>query len=168
MSETKHATVAAFALLALAAFHAPAAAQEPSVRTTTSTGLFTVNGGHRATLTLVETGGSAAAASEVTLEIVDGADRTIARHSAQLEPGQPVRLHLSATQGTRYVRARARVTTSEENLASAPILTFEVHNQQSLDAFAVETCLIKYDPKGTSGPVLGDCGGCSTLSEPVL
>jgi hypothetical protein len=62
-------------------------------------------------------------------------------------------------------RARARLVTSIDNLASAPILTLEVFNDQTLDSFAIETCRMKYDPKGTGGEVLGNCGGCETSSE---
>jgi hypothetical protein len=159
--------VAAVLALSVLGLAAPATAE--SVRITSNTGLFTVNAGHSAALTLVETGGTAAEASAVTLELLDGADRLLARRSGTLLPGQPIRLALPAVStGVRLVRARARLTTAEDNLASAAILTFEVFNPQSLDSFVAQTCRMEYDPEGTGGRVLGDCGGCSTSVEPLL
>lgn len=156
----------ALALLALAGAGLAAAAQAAQVRTTSSTGLFTLQDGHSATLTLVETGGTSAQPSAVVIELLGAGDQVIARKVAQLEPGRPVRLSVAGPRsGGELIRARARVTTSDANLASAPILTLEVHNDQTLDAFAVETCRMKFDPKGTGGEVLGNCGGCETVSR---
>jgi hypothetical protein len=156
----------ALVLLALAGAGLAAAAQAAQLRTTSSTGLFTLQDGHSAALTLVETGGTRARPSAVVLELLGASDQVIARKVAQLEPGRPVRLGLDgARSGGELIRARARVTTDESNLASAPILTLEVFNDQTLDAFAVERCRMKFDPKGTGGEVLGNCGGCETVSE---
>jgi hypothetical protein len=142
------------------------AAEAGQVRTTTSTGLFTLQEGHSAALTLVETGGSAARPSAVVLELLAANDQLLARQVAELRPGQPVRLSFDTPRtGGEPFRARARVTTAETNLASAPILTLEVFNDQTLDSFAVESCRMKFDPKGTGGEVLGNCGGCQTTSQ---
>lgn len=154
------------ALLVLAGAGLAAAAHAAQVRTTSSTGLFTLQDGHSAALTLVETGGANARPSSVVLELLGAGDQVIARRVAQLEPGRPVRLSLGGlNSGGELIRARARVTTSDANLASAPILTLEVFNDQTLDAFAVERCRMKFDPKGTGGEVLGNCGGCETVSQ---
>jgi hypothetical protein len=156
----------ALALLAVAGAGLAAAAQAAQVRTTSSTGLFTLQDGHSAALTLVETGGTSARPSAVVLELLGPGDQVIARRIAQLEPGRPVRLSYDVPRaGGELIRARARVTTDETNLASAPILTLEVFNDQTLDAFAFETCRMKFDPKGTGGEVLGNCGGCHTVSQ---
>jgi hypothetical protein len=135
-------------------------------RTVSSTGLFTLHPGHSMALTLVETGGSAARSSAVVLELVDSADAVIARFQGELLPGRPVGLTFDTPppQGVA-IRARVRVSTPIENLASAPILTLEVWNDQTLDSFAIATCRMRYDPKGSSGEVLGDCGGCETSTE---
>lgn len=156
----------ALALLALAGAGLATAAHAAQARTTTSTGLFTLQDGHSAALTLVETGGSSARPSAVVLELLGAGDQVIARAAGELRPGQPVRLSYEAPRaGGELIRARARVTTSDANLASAPILTLEVFNDQTLDAFALERCRMKYDPKGTPGEVLGNCGGCETSSQ---
>ena len=59
----------------------------------------------------------------------------------------------------------ARVVTSLENRMSAPILTLEAFNEQTLDSFALQTCRMEFDPEGTGGKVLGNCGGCNTTFE---
>lgn len=155
----------ALVLLVLAGAGLAATAEAAQVRTTSSTGLFTLPEGHSATLTLVETGGSAAGPSAVVLELLGAADQVLARQSAQLRPGHPVQLRLESPRDVgERIRARARVTTGDANRASAPILTLEVHNDQTLDTFAVERCRMKFDPKGTGGEVLGNCGGCETTT----
>lgn len=156
--------LAGTSLAALSAL--PAEDSSGQVRTTSSTGLFTLHEGHSVALSLVETGGSAARPSAVVLELVNASDAVIARASGELRRGEPVRLGFDTppARGTGF-RARARLVTSIDNLASAPILTLEVWNDQTLDAFAIETCRMKYDPKGTGGAVLGNCGGCETSSE---
>lgn len=143
-----------------------AEASSRQARTTSSTGLFTLHEGHSIALTLVETGGPAARRSGVVLELLNNSDAVIARAQGELLPGQPVWLSFDTppAEGIAF-RARARVSTSVENLASAPILTLEVFNEQTFDSFAIESCRMKYDPKGTSGGVLGDCGGCETSTE---
>lgn len=156
----------ALTLLSLASSALAAESSASAVRTTSSTGLLTLHPGHSVALTLVETGGPAAQPGTVVLELLNKADAVIARARGELRPGQPVRLHFDGPiSGSLLLRARARVVTSIENLKSAPILTLEVFNDQTLDSFAVQACRMKFDPKGTGGEVLGNCGGCETLSE---
>lgn len=156
----------AITLLWLAGSALAAESSASVVRTTSSTGLITLHPGHSVALTLVETGGPAAQPGTVVLELLNKSDAVIARARGELRPGQPVRLSFDGPlTGSLLLRARARVVTSIENLKSAPILTLEVFNDQTLDSFAVQTCRMKFDPKGTGGEVLGNCGGCETWSE---
>src|SRR5690606_25792152 len=109
----------ALVLLVLAGAGLAATAEAAQVRTTSSTGLFTLPEGHSATLTLVETGGSAAGPSAVVLELLGAADQVLARQSAQLRPGHPVQLRLESPRDVgERIRARARVTTGDANRAS--------------------------------------------------
>jgi hypothetical protein len=161
----------ALALVFVALAGTPLAAESSGrvVRTTSSTGLFTLHPDHSVVLSLVEAGGSAARASGVVLELLNASDAVIARAQGDLRPGQPVQLHFDGPTGSEVsFRARARLITSIENLAAAPLLTLEVFNEQTLDSFAIQTCRMKYDPKGTSGGVLGNCGGCETSFETDL
>lgn len=158
--------------LALAGLAAAAlAAEVPAdvVRTRSSTGLYTLQDGHSAALTVVEAGGRDALPTAVALELLDAADVVIAQRTGVLRPGHPVRLSFESTPPRGLVvRARARLVTSIDNLTSAPILTLEIFNDQTLDSFAVQTCRLKYDPEGTGGKVLGNCGGCETSFETDL
>ena len=141
---------------------APVVAQsEREVHTAASTGLFTLARLHSATLYLVDAGQSTAATTDAILELLDAEDVVIRRTSGELRPGRPLRLTLNGPEtGTMAFRARVMLRTSEANIASAPMLTLEVFNQQTFDSFTNATCRLKFDPEGTGGKVLGDCGGC--------
>ena len=73
-----------------------------------------------------------------------------------------VRLPRGTTPG-----AEAVLVTSRANPGTAPVLTVEVVNQLTLDTFTTTSCAIPYDPKGTSGEVLGSCGGCHFFVEEI-
>lgn len=141
----------------------PALAQSAGgVRTEANTGLFTLAHGHAAFVYLVDVGPPTALPTRVTLELLDAAGNPLRRTHGTLLPSQPLRLTFTGSPSgpAIAVRARAVLSTSVENEDSAPILTFEVFNQQTFDSFANASCKVKFDPEGTGGKVLGDCGGC--------
>jgi hypothetical protein len=139
----------------------PLAAQTPSVETEATTGLFTLPRGHSAVVYLADVGERDAAPTQVTIELIAGDNSVIRRVSGEIRPGRPLRLTAPGPDsGAISFRARATLRTPQSNLVSAPMLTLEVFNQQTFDAFANATCQLKYDPEGTGGKVLGNCGGC--------
>jgi hypothetical protein len=142
----------------------PAVGQTPRLRTVAATGLFTLGRGHTANLTLVETGGETAQPQEVILRVRALDDRILAQVRRELAPGEPVRLALPGpSTGSVLFRAEAVLLSSTNNFATAPVFTVEVTNAATGGSFVATTCAVPYDPEGTGGPVIGDCGGCQFL-----
>lgn len=160
------AAAALLAALAAASVAPPAQAEAGQVRTVASTGLFTLHGGHTVHLHLIDLGDRRAEATTAVLKLVDGQNRVVKRLRATLRPGKPLRLTMPGPDsGPLVVRAEAVLLTGDTNLTTAPMLTVEVVNDATLDAFTTESCLVPFDPEGTGGRVLGDCGGCFVLVE---
>jgi hypothetical protein len=160
----KVAAVPLIAAACLVSASSPAAAQPPGVAVTeSSTGLFTLARGHSASVYLVDVGDPEAAPTDAVIELLDATGTVLRRTRGELRPGQSVRLTWNGpATGSYPIRARALLRTPEENTASSPMLTLEVHNQQTFDSFANATCRLKFDPEGTGGKVLGNCGSCET------
>ena len=160
------AVLAALVSLVTIASSAPLAAQSTRLQTTASTGLHTLASRHTMLVRLVQVG--EAEPTEVVLRVLDAEDRELHSVRGVLVAGQQVRLSLDGpAQGRRAVRAEAVLVTSRTNLGTAPILTVEFVNQASFDSVVAANCPIPYDPKGTGGEVLGNCGGCQILDEAV-
>lgn len=154
------------AVAVAAAIASPAAAQEPRVRTVAGTGFYTLRPGHTAHLTLGDVGLPGTEPTEVVLRLRDREERVVREVRGELAPGRIVRLSLQGpTAGALIVRAEAVLVTSRTNFGTAPILTLETVNVASRDVFANASCALPYDPEGTGGKVLGDCGGCQILTE---
>jgi hypothetical protein len=156
------------AVAVAAAIASPAAAQEPRVRTVAGTGFYTLLPGHTAFLTLADVGLPETEPTEVVLRLRDREERVVREIRGQVAPGRILRLSLQGpSAGVRIVRAEAELVTSRTNFGTAPILTLETVNVATRDAFANAGCALAYDPEGTGGKVLGDCGGCQVLTEIV-
>jgi hypothetical protein len=156
--------LAAFLVAGALAALVPAHAQEPQLRAVVRTGLYSLNRGHTAHLNLVDVGDrQQTTPTQVVLRLLDDRNRVVGRLSGVLRPGQPLRLAVPLPFGGNraplVVRAEAILLTAADNLASSPILTFEMFNDRTLDSFTSTTCLVPWDPEGVGGRV-GFCGGC--------
>lgn len=160
----RRASLAALTSLVAIPCSAPLVAQGTSLQIVASTGLHTLAVRHTMRVRLVEVG--EAEPIEVELRLLDPEDRVVRSVRGVLAAGDPVQLSLQGPpQGARALRAEAVLVTTRSNLGTAPVLTVEVVNQQTLDSFTTTSCAIPYDPKGTSGEVLASCGGCHFFIE---
>ena len=147
----------------------PLAAQaQPTVETDATTGLYSLPRGHSAVVYLADVGGRDAGPTLATIELFAADNSVIRRVSGEISPGHPLRLVAPGPDsGVIAFRARATLRTPQSNVLSAPVMTVEIFNQLTFDVIANATCLLKYDPEGTGGRVLGNCGGDCELQVTV-
>lgn len=164
----------------LLAFGATASQAQERMRTTASTGIFTLVPKQTVRLHLVDVGRSTALSSKVRLELRDDRGTLIGslRAPATLRPGMPVHLVLRSTNllGSRpflYVRAIAIVESDHDNPESAPIFTVEAHPEApgGLGLTTEAKCPLKArdmdDPQPPRGPIYNIDGDCEVLDELV-
>ena len=162
------AALAALVSLIAVLSSTPLVAQTTRLQTTASTGLHLLANRHTMHVFLVQVG-EAVEPTEVELRVLDAQDRELRNVRGVLVAGEPVRLSLEGpSQGARAVRVEAVLVTSRTNLGTAPVLNVEVVNQLTLDSSTASSCPIPYDPKGSGGEVLGNCGGGCQINDLVV
>lgn len=150
---------------------AATASSRPSGRTRTTTGLFSLMPNHAAIATLADVSETEGAEAPVVLEILDATDEVLASLNGTLRPGKPLTLRLDRGSLGDFpdgvpVRARAQIGPFYGNLHPQPMLTLELLNLDTLDAFQATVCPVAYgDDVGRD--VIFNCGPChTTVSRP--
>ncbi len=158
-----------FAAVTASAIHA-----QERVRTTASTGVFTLQPQQTVRLHLVDTGRTGTLPSTARIELRDDRGTLLGFRTATLRPGSPIHLVLRAANllGSRpflYVRAVAVIETGIDNFFSGPVLSVEFlpEGPSSLVAAQGTQC-----PLGNMGdlppenkPVYTCGGGCSVIRD---
>ncbi len=137
------------------ALYSPSSNAARIAGTTASTGLLSLTPGHVAILTLADVGDAKDAVAPAQVEILDGANRTLATARGELRPGQPLVLEVrdDVMTGPRLpVRARVLVFDGGRRPTTRPrplrVLTFEIMNSSTGDIALV-----------TLGPICFPGGG---------
>ncbi len=162
----------------LLAFGASAASQaQDRLRTTASTGIFTLVPRQTVRLHLVDVGRSTALPSTARLELRDDRGTLIGSlRTTTLRPGTPVHLVLRSTSllGSRpflYVRAVAVIETALDNPESAPIFSAEAHPEApgGLALTSESKCPLHNmgDPPSPRMPIYNIDGECHVLFEAI-
>lgn len=165
-------------LLALGASAASQAQDPDRVRTTASTGIFTLVPRQTVRLHLVDVGRSTALSSRVRFELRDDRGTLIGSlRPTTLRPGTPVHLVLRSTTllGSRpflYVRAIAILETDLDNPESAPIFTVEAHPEAPGGMFITTEVKCPLQPRDMDdpqphGPVYSIDGDCEVVDEVI-
>jgi len=169
-----------FLLGLLLAFATSAAsqAQEPDrLRTTASTGIFTLFPRQTVRIHLVDTGRSGALPSTARIELRDDRGTLLGfRSTTTLRPGSPLHLVLRSANllGSRpflYVRAVAVIEGPIENLLSGPVVSVEFHPDAAGNLpITVAQCPMHEGGDTTHPPYEHSCGGggCDVTRELFL
>ncbi len=168
-----------FVLLGLfLAFAATSAIQaQDRVRTTASSGIFTLSPRQTVRLHILDSGSADARPKTARIELRTDRGVLLGFKTATLRPGAPIHLALRAANllGSRpflYVRAVAVIHSDIDDLASAPIFSFEVLPDApgSLANPTGTQCPVRNmgDPPTPNKPVYS-CGGsgCEVIHELV-
>jgi hypothetical protein len=169
-------------LLAFGASVASQAAPVERLRTTATTGIFTLLPRQIVRLHVVDVGPTTALPSKARLELRDDRGTLLGSlRSTTLRPGTPVHLVLRSASllGSRpflYVRAIAIVETDPENPESSPIFSVEVHpevpssSSGGLSLTTVAKCPMHEGGDTTHPPFEHSCGGgdCDVTRELFL
>ncbi len=145
------------------------------LRSTASTGIYTLLPNHTVRLHLVDVGPSTTPTSTARIELRDDRGTLLGFRTATLRPGSPVHLVLRAANllGSRpflYVRAVAVLETGIDNLKSVPIFSTEIH-PEGPDDLAIDSgtqCPMRNmgDPPTPMKPTYS-CGGCDVIHDLV-
>lgn len=163
-------------LLAFATSAGAEAQQVERLRTTASTGVFTLSPRQIVRLHLVETGRAATPPSTARIELRDDRGTLLGFRTAILRPGSPIHLVLRSANllGSRpflYVRAVAVVESAPDNLLSGPVLSVEFQSELpgSLPLTTTQ-CPMHEGGDTTHPPFEHSCGGggCDITRELFL
>lgn len=159
----------------LLAFGASAASQaQDRLRSTASTGIFTLLPRQTVRLHLVDTGRTGTLPSAARIELRDDRGTLLGFRAATLRPGSPLHLVLRAANllGSRpflYVRAVAVIETGVDNLLSGPVFSveFQPEGPDSLAVAAPTQCPIANvgDPPPPHMTERSCGGGCDLIRD---
>ncbi|MEP7011800.1 MAG: hypothetical protein ABJC13_15870 [Acidobacteriota bacterium] len=158
-------------LLALGASTASLA--QDRIRTTASTGIFTLSPRQTVRLHLVDAGRTGTHPSTARIELRDDRGTLLGFRTATLRPGVPLHLVLRAANllGSRpflYIRAIAVIETGVDNLLSGPVFSAEIQSEAA-DSLAITTAQCPIANMGDPPPphmTERDCGGgCDVIRD---
>ncbi len=158
----------------------PSPAQDPDrLRTTASSGIFTLSPRQTVRIHLVDTGRTGALASTARVELRDDRGTLLGFRTAILRPGSPIHLVLRTANllGSRsflYARAVAVIEGPIENPMSGPVFSVEIQPDASASVpslpLTVAQCPMQNGGDTTPGPFEHSCGGggCDVTRELFL
>jgi hypothetical protein len=145
----------ACALVAATVMSLAAQTSEPNA-TLAKSGLVSVAPGHVLVTTLVDTG-AITASSDVRIEVRDATDQKRGYATGRLSRGKPVRLRVQvpADSGIQQFRVIVRITRLVNGRQSAPIISLEDIDANSLTILTRPSCV----PPGSGENAQGNCDG---------